>query len=104
MKIAIIGAGSVGGFFGALLARAGHEVGFLARGPHLAAMRERGLTVRSAQFGDFTVKATASDNPAQLGPAEVALVGVKMYDFASAVEAVAAALAPDGRAVTVQNG
>src|SRR5437867_6761727 len=104
MRVAIIGTGGVGGFLGALLARAGHDVRFLARGQHLAAIRERGLELRSKQFGDFFVKGTASDNGADLGPADFVLMAVKMYDFEAALTAAQAALAPDGRAATIQNG
>lgn len=104
MKVAIIGAGGVGGFLGALLARAGHDVGFLARGAHLAAIRERGLELRSKQFGDFVVKGTASDNGADLGPADFVLMGVKMYDFSAAITHAQAALAPNGLVATIQNG
>ncbi|MFI5267196.1 MAG: ketopantoate reductase family protein, partial [Chloroflexota bacterium] len=104
MRIAIIGAGGVGGFLGGLLARAGHEVGFLARGQHLKAIQQRGLELRSKQFGDFTVKPRATSEAAELGQNELVLVAVKMYDFAVAAQAAKAALAPDGRAVTIQNG
>lgn len=104
MRVAIIGTGGVGGFLGALLARAGHDVRFLARGAHLAAICQHGLELRSKQFGDFTIQAPASDDPAQMGPADLALLAVKMYDFDAGAAAVAAALAPDGLALTIQNG
>ncbi|MGH2364709.1 MAG: ketopantoate reductase family protein [Chloroflexota bacterium] len=104
MRIAVIGAGGVGGFLGGLLARAGHDVAFLARGPHLLAIRQRGLQVRSPQAGTFTVHPLASDDPGDLGERELALLGVKMYDFAAAAEAARHLLAPNGRAVTIQNG
>jgi 2-dehydropantoate 2-reductase len=104
MRIAIIGAGGVGGFLGGLLARAGHEVAFLARGQHLEAIRQRGLELRSRQFGDFTVKPKATSEPSELGENDLVLVAVKMYDFAVAAEAAKAAISPDGRALTIQNG
>ena len=104
MRVAVIGAGGVGGFLGSLLAQAGHEVQFLARGEHLAAIRERGLDLRSRQFGDFTVRASATDSPADLHPADLVLVAVKMYDLASVLDAVQRALADGGRALTIQNG
>jgi 2-dehydropantoate 2-reductase len=104
MKIAIVGAGAVGGFLGALLARAGHDVTLLARGPHLAAIRATGLQVRSSQLGDFTVAVRATDQPTELGRNDLVVVGVKLYDFAAAAQATAVALAPDGVAVTIQNG
>jgi len=104
MRIAVIGAGGVGGFLGGLLARAGHEVAFLARGPHLQAIRRQGLQVRSPQAGTFTVHTLASDDPGDLGERELALLGVKMYDFAAATQAASRVLAPSGRAITIQNG
>lgn len=104
MKIAVIGPGGVGGFLGALLSRGGHDVTFLGRGEHLAAIRSRGLTVKSVQFGDFTVRVAATDRASDLGSNDIVLVGVKMYDFADACAAAATALAPNGIAVPIQNG
>ena len=62
MKFAVLGSGAVGGYYGAKLARAGHDVTFIARGAHLAAIRERGLQIRSPLLGDFTVHAAAEDD------------------------------------------
>ncbi|MFZ1909318.1 MAG: 2-dehydropantoate 2-reductase N-terminal domain-containing protein, partial [Burkholderiales bacterium] len=64
MKIAVMGAGGVGGYFGGRLAQAGHDVSFVARGKHLEAMRTNGLTLKSP-LGDATIKAKASDRPAE---------------------------------------
>ena len=66
MRIAVYGAGGVGGYFGGRLAQAGAEVNFIARGAHLRALREHGLTVRSVK-GDFQVQAPATDDPADVG-------------------------------------
>ncbi len=104
MKIAVIGAGGVGGFLGSLLSRAGHDVTFLARGAHLAAIRERGLETQSGQFGEFTTHPAATDNPAGLGRNELVIVAVKMYDFEQACVAADTALAPSGIALPIQNG
>lgn len=104
MKIAIIGAGGIGGFLGAMLARAGHSVKLLARGPHLAAIAQNGLQLESRQFGSFTVKAAATENPAELGRNDVVFITVKMNDFEAACHTAEAALADDGFAITVQNG
>jgi len=104
MRIAVIGAGGVGGFLGALLARGGHEVTFLARGEHLVAINARGLELRSKQFGDFTVRAPATDKPSELGQNALVLIAVKMYDFEEAARIAGQALAPDGLALTIQNG
>jgi 2-dehydropantoate 2-reductase len=104
MKIAIVGAGAVGGFLGGLLARAGHDVSVLARGSHLVAIRASGLQVRSSQVGHITVPVLATDQPGELGSNELVIVGVKMYDFAAAAQTTEEVLAPDGVAVTIQNG
>src|SRR5512136_2115408 len=86
MKIAIMGTGGVGGYYGGLLARSGEDVTFIARGAHLAAIREHGLRVESVH-GDFTVSpAQATDDPAQLGPVELMLVTVKTYDLETAAQ------------------
>jgi len=76
MRIAIMGSGAVGGYFGARLAAGGSEVTFLARGAHLAAMRERGLTVESP-LGDIRLaQVKASDNPQAIGPVDLVVVAV----------------------------
>jgi 2-dehydropantoate 2-reductase len=87
MNIAILGAGGVGGYYGGLLARAGHSVALLARGPHLDALRERGLEVRTPD-GSFTVAVTATDRPADLGQADLAIVAVKSYSLSDIAPAV----------------
>jgi len=104
MKIAIIGAGGVGGFLGAMLARAGHQVGLLARGPHLAAITQSGLQLESRQFGAFTVTPAATDNAAQLGRNDLVFITVKMNDFEEAAGTTKGALLDDGFAVSIQNG
>jgi 2-dehydropantoate 2-reductase len=97
-------AGGVGGYFGAKLAKAGHEVGFIARGRHLAAMREHGLTVRSAS-GEIRLDApTVSDDPASLGAVDIVLFAVKLWDTESAAEAIRPLLAGGGRVIPFQNG
>jgi 2-dehydropantoate 2-reductase len=106
MRVAVIGAGGIGGLYGGLLARAGHDVRFLARGQHLAAIQQRGLRIESTQFGTFTVQARASDTPHDLGPGEADLVlfAVKTYDLESAAPAAGELLASDGSLLTFQNG
>jgi 2-dehydropantoate 2-reductase len=79
MRVAVVGAGAVGGYYGAMLARAGHDVTVVARGAHLAAIRSRGLTVRAAR-GEFTVRPAAVDAPFEVGPTDVVLFAVKTYD------------------------
>ena len=104
MRVAVIGAGGIGGLYGGLLARAGHTVVMLARGRHLDAIRARGLEVRSADFGTFVVQAAASDNPADLGVADLVLFAVKTYDLAQAAHAAAPVLGPGASLLTFQNG
>jgi 2-dehydropantoate 2-reductase len=88
MRIAIIGAGGVGGYYGGLLARAGHEVAMLARrGSHLDALRERGIEVRTPDE-TFTAAVAATDDPRQLGEVELAILAVKNYSLPEVVPAV----------------
>lgn len=104
MKIAVIGAGGVGGYFGARLAAAGNEVHFLARGAHLAAMRAEGLQVKSP-FGDLHLKpANATDDPAGIGPVDVVLFCVKLYDSDSAAENLKPLVGPKTVVIPLQNG
>jgi 2-dehydropantoate 2-reductase len=104
MRVAVIGAGGIGGLFGGLLARAGHEVSFLARGEHLRAIQDRGLEVRSAEFGTFVVQGAASDDATDLGQVDLVLFAVKTYDLDPAALAAKQVLAPQGSLLTFQNG
>jgi 2-dehydropantoate 2-reductase len=103
MKIGVVGAGGVGGYYGARLALAGLEVGLIARGDHLAAIRERGLRVR-ADDGDFTVRVAASDDPAEIGPCDAVLFCVKSYDTDQAAVLLGPLLKPETGVVSLQNG
>lgn len=104
MKIAILGSGAVGGYYGARLARAGHDVTFIARGAHLAAIRERGLEIRSAVLGDFVARARAEEATANVGPVDLVLVAVKAYDNPTALPMLRPMLGADTAVLTVQNG
>jgi 2-dehydropantoate 2-reductase len=86
MRIAILGAGGVGGYYGGALARAGHPVAMLARGAHLDTLRAAGLEVRTPE-GTFTVAVEAAGDPAALGEAELAVVAVKTYSLPEIVPA-----------------
>ena len=103
MRFAIVGSGAVGGYYGAALARAGADVTFVARGAHLAAIRERGLTIRSP-LGDFTVRARAEEDPARVPPVDVAIFAVKAYSNAGAVPVLKAIVGDHAIALTLQNG
>ncbi len=104
MRIAIVGSGAVGGYFGAKLARRGEPVTFLARGAHLAAIRQRGLEVRSATLGDFTVAAPACDDPAGVGAVDLVLFAVKAYDNDGALQLLPPLVGEDTVVLTLQNG
>jgi 2-dehydropantoate 2-reductase len=100
----VIGSGGVGGFVGGRLAKAGHEVAFLARGAHLQALHERGLRVQSTD-GDFDIPSvTATDRPEELGPADLFLFTVKTYDTEATAEPLKPLLQPGATVLTLQNG
>jgi 2-dehydropantoate 2-reductase len=103
MRLAILGSGAVGGYYGARLARAGHEVTFLARGAHLQAIRDRGLQVRSP-LGDFVVRAPATDDPAEVGPVDAVIFAVKTYDNSSALPLLKPFAGNGTTILTLQNG
>lgn len=104
MRIAVMGTGGTGGYFGGLLARAGEEVSFIARGAHLEAIRQNGLAIKSVLAGDFTFAASATDNPNDIGPVDCVLFCVKAYDNAEAAEQIRPLIGPETIVLSVQNG
>jgi 2-dehydropantoate 2-reductase len=104
MRFAILGSGAVGGYYGARLARAGHDVTFVARGAHLAAIRERGLCIRSPALGDFTITARAEEDTRRIGQVDVVVVAVKTYDNGAALPLIPPMLGSDSVVLTIQNG
>ncbi|HYH22271.1 MAG TPA: 2-dehydropantoate 2-reductase [Azospirillum sp.] len=104
MRIAVMGSGGVGGYFGARLSAAGADVVFLARGRHLAAIRENGLRIESAAGDLHLTDVRATDDPAQAGPADVVMFCVKLWDTESAAEQCRALLKPGTAVITFQNG
>ena len=104
MRIAVVGAGGVGGGFGAALAKAGADVTFIARGAHLAAIREHGLQIQSAKLGDFTVHAAAVDDPAEIGHVDLVLFTVKAYDNQTALTLLGPLVGASSVVLTLQNG
>ncbi|MEW6567140.1 MAG: 2-dehydropantoate 2-reductase [Chloroflexota bacterium] len=104
MRIAVLGAGGVGGVFGGVLSRAGHDVIFLARGPHLAAMQRQGLRVLSPH-GDFVIHpAQATDSTSSLAPVEYVIVAVKHHQLRAAAASLGALVAEGTTVVPLSNG
>jgi len=104
MKIAVMGAGAIGGYFGGRLAAAGNDVSFIARGAHLAALKANGMKVLSP-FGDFTINPVqATDDPGDVGPVDLILFMVKNYDTEAAAEQARPMVGPDTAVVSFQNG
>jgi 2-dehydropantoate 2-reductase len=103
VTIAIVGAGAIGGLLGAHLSRSGQDVILIARGAHLAAMRSRGLTLRSAE-DEFTTNPTCTDDLSAIGAASVVFVTLKAHSFPPVAPAIGAALAKDACVVGAMNG
>jgi 2-dehydropantoate 2-reductase len=104
MRIAVMAAGAVGGYFGARLAAAGHEVSFIARGAHLAAIRNNGLKVESPLGNRHLKDANATDDPKKVGPVDLVLFAVKLWDTEKAGEQARPLVGPATRVITLQNG
>ena len=103
MRIAVVGAGAVGGYFGAFLARAGHDVRFIARGAHGEAIQSQGLTVRGP-LGEFTVRAPVSESTVGARPVDLVLHAVKSYDNATALPLLPPLVGDSTVVLTLQNG
>lgn len=100
-----MGTGGVGGVFGARLADAGCDVSFIARGKHLAAMKANGLNIDSAEVGDSLIKpVSATDNPAEIGPVDVVLFAVKLWDTESAAKQIEPLVGDSTAVISLQNG
>lgn len=104
MRIAIMGTGGVGGYFGARLAASGCDVSFIARGSHLAALRAEGLRVTSPH-GDLHLRQVqATDDPASIGPVDIVIFGVKLWDTQAAAQATLPLVGPRTAVISFQNG
>src|ERR1041384_6034272 len=104
MRIAIYGAGGVGGYFGARLAQAGEDVTFIARGEHLRAIRAYGLKVESSS-GDFSVHpAKATDNVSEVSEVDLVILGVKAWQVPEAARAVKPVVGSNTTVLPLQNG
>ncbi|RPH58211.1 MAG: 2-dehydropantoate 2-reductase [Burkholderiales bacterium] len=104
MRIAVVGAGGVGGGFGAALAKAGADVSFIARGAHLAAMKREGLKVVSPRGDTHLLPTRATDDPADIGPVDFVLFCVKLWDVESAGERIKPLIGPGTAVLPLQNG
>ena len=104
MRIAAMAAGAVGGYFGGRMAAAGHNVAFIARRAHLDAIRRDGLKIESVH-GDLHLRnVTATDDPKQVGPVDIVLFAVKLWDTETAAELARPLVGPNTRVITLQNG
>src|SRR5436190_3591211 len=103
MKFAIVGAGAIGAFAGAMLARAGEDVTLIARGAHLRAMQEHGVRVRG-EIGDFQVDARATDDPQTVGEVDVVILTLKTHSVPAMVASLRPMLGPNTSVLTAQNG
>lgn len=103
MKVAVVGAGAVGGYFGGLLAKGGADATFIARGERLEALRAKGLTVKSGK-GDFSIRIDATDDPTEVGPVDLVLFCVKSYDTESAIRQALPMVGQETIVLSLQNG
>ena len=104
MRIAVVGAGGVGGGFGAALAKAGADVTFIARGEHLAAMKSKGLRIEGGRGETQLVPTQATDDPASVGPVDYVLFCVKLWDVESAGQHIKPLVGPNTAVIPLQNG
>ena len=104
MKIGVMGSGGVGGYFGGLLARAGGDVTFIARGAHLEAIRSNGLRIVSDLSGEFVVGSPATDDAQEVGVQDLILFAVKMYHNADAISLIRPMVGSETVVLTLQNG
>jgi 2-dehydropantoate 2-reductase len=104
MRIAVVGAGGVGGGFGAALSKAGADVTFIARGAHLAAMKSQGLKIQGGRGETHLVPTQATDNPADVGTVDIVLFCVKLWDVESAGQHIKPLVGPNTAVIPLQNG
>ena len=104
MKIAVMGSGGVGGYFGARLAKGGADVTFVARGAHLAAMREHGLAVAGGLDDLHLASVNAVEDPAAIGVVDLVMFAVKLWDTESAIARIKPIVGPDTAVISFQNG
>jgi 2-dehydropantoate 2-reductase len=103
MKFAIVGAGAIGAFVGAMLAKSGEDVTLIARGPHLRAMQEHGVRVRG-EIGEFEAHPAATDNPENVGEVDVLLLTLKAHSLPAMAPRLAPLIGPQTSVISAQNG
>src|SRR6266446_14857 len=104
MKIAAMAAGAVGAYFGGRMAAGGHDVAFIARRAHLDALRKNGLKIESVHGDLHLPKVNATSDPKEVGPVDIVLFAVKLWDTETAAELAKPLVGPDTRVITLQNG
>ena len=105
MRIAMMGSGGVGGYYGGRMAAAGHDVTFIARGAHLQAMQEHGLSIESRDLADALIRPVrATGSPAEVGVVDCVIVGVKLWDSEATGHAILPMVGPDTMMLSLQNG
>lgn len=105
MKIAVMGSGGVGGFYGGRLAHIGCDVHFVARGAHLAAMREHGLLIESEAQGNIHIrKVNVTDDPQTIGVVDLVIIAVKLWDTEAVAQSIRSIVGPDTAVLSLQNG
>lgn len=104
MRIAVMGSGGIGGYYGGRLAQAGHDVTFIARGEHLRAIQSRGLALVGPAGDTVVSNAQSTDDPSRIAPVDVVLFCVKLFDTDDAARAIQPLLAKRGVCITLQNG
>ena len=104
MRIAIMGAGGIGGYYGGRLAQAGHDVAFITRGEHLRAIQAKGLSLAGPAGDAHIANAQATDDPGKLAPVDVVLFCVKLFDTEDAARAIVPLLSNGGVCISLQNG
>src|SRR2546425_5673454 len=103
MKFTVVGAGAIGAFVGAMLARSGEDVTLIARGPHLRALQEHGVRVRGS-LGNFDARVSATDDPATVDAVDVVLLTLKAHSLTAIVPRLAPLIGPETCVVSAQNG
>src|SRR5437660_12933214 len=103
MKFAIVGAGAIGAFVGAMLSKSGEDVTLIARGPHLRAMQERGVRIRG-EIGEFEAHPAATDDPATVGPVDVVLLTLKAHSLTAMAPRLAPLIGPETTVRGVEYG